>query len=277
MIYQTVDLKELYPEPMKDAPETPLIGYSADDSPELAVRQRPAIVIHPGGGYEFLSDREAEVVALEFLARGYHAFILRYALKPYAYPVQLSQSAAAVRYLRQHAAELKVDPERIAVLGFSAGGHAAGAISVLSCEQALLERFGAKRGELTPNASVLCYAVTTNKFYRHQSSMVNVSGGNAELADYLSLEERIDENTPPAFLWHTAEDACVDVRNALCYASACREHGIPFELHVYEKGCHGLSLCDERTRAPGWEPCEIRAEAWLSACLSWLKERGIGL
>lgn len=275
MIYQELDLKQLYPEALEHAPETPFVRYSPDNSPEIAIDLRPAVIVCPGGGYVMTSDREAESVALEFLKEGFHAFVLRYATTPHCYPVQLSQAAAAVRYLRQNAAELKVDPAHIAVLGFSAGGHEAASIAVLSNEAALLERFGAQPGELTPNAAVLCYPVITNKFYKHQDSLVNVSGGDEKLAEYLSLEDRVDEHTPPTFLWHTYEDSCVDVRNSLGFAVACKEHGVPFELHVFERGAHGLSLCDDRTKSPVWAQGEnIRAGAWLGLCIGWLKERG---
>lgn len=275
MVYQELDLKNIYPEALKDAPATPFVRYSPDNSPELAIDLRPAVIVCPGGAYCMTSDREAEVIALEFLKEGYHAFVLRYAVTPYSYPVQLNQAAAAVRYLRQNAAEMKVDSSHIAVVGFSAGGHEAASIAVLSNEAALLERFGASQGELTPNAAVLCYPVITNKLYRHQETMVNVSGGDEKLAEYLSLEDRVDEHTPPTFLWHTFEDNCVDVRNSLCFGVACKEHGVPFEMHVFERGSHGLSLCDDRTKSPCWEQGEnIRAGAWINLCIGWLKERG---
>lgn len=270
MIYRELDLKQLYPEALANAPATPFVRYSPDNSPEMNIDRRPAVIVCPGGAYAMTSDREAEPIALEFFKEGFHVFVLRYATTPYCYPVQLSQAAAAVRYLRQNADELRVDPAHIAVMGFSAGGHEAASIAVLSNEPALLERFGAKPGELTPDAAVLCYPVITNKFYRHRDSLVNVSGGDEKLSEYLSLEDRVDEHTPPTFLWHTYGDSCVDVRNSLCFAVACKEHGVPFELHVFERGEHGLALCDDRTRSGE----NIRAGAWTELCVGWLKERG---
>lgn len=273
MYHFTVDLNENYPQ-LSKANSTPLIGYIPDNSSEIAIKQRPAIIVFPGGGYEFLSDREAEPIALAFAAQGYCAFILKYAIKPAVYPLQLFQAMAAIDYIKNNAEKYHVNKNNIAVIGFSAGGHAAASAATLHSSEAVFKAFKKKENELRPDAAILSYPVISNKEFAHKGSLFNVSGADNQVAEYLSLEERVDQNTSPCFLWHTADDGCVPVKNSLVFAEKLAEYSIPFELHVFEKGYHGLSLASELTNSPNCNMINQPVSKWLELSLNWLSLRG---
>ena len=276
MYHFTVDLNKDYPQLTKAA-STPLIGYIPANSAEIAVKQRPAIIVFPGGGYEFLSDREAEPIALAFAAQGYCSFILKYAVKPAVYPLQLFQAMAAIDYIKKNAEEYHVDKNKIAVIGFSAGGHAAASAATLHSSQEVLKAFDVKENELRPDAAILSYPVISNKEFAHKGSLFNVSGGDNQVAEYLSLEKRVDKNTSPCFLWHTADDGCVPVKNSLVFAEKLSEYSVPFELHVFEKGVHGLSLANQLTNSPNCNMINQPVSKWLELSLNWLALRGFTL
>ena len=220
-------------------------------SSELDVILRPAVIVCPGGGYSFLSDREAYPFADLFSAHGCVSFILRYCIAPYSrelYP--LYDAARAVLYVREHAEEYRVDPQKIAVLGFSAGGHLAAYISTCFDDERLLSALGIEKGACRPNATILSYPVICADHLSHRGSFESLCGKKEftkEELDRVSLEKRVTENTPPAFIWTTADDQLVPSCNSLMYADALRAHGVPYELHVFPKGYHGLAMADRGT------------------------------
>ena len=203
---------------------------------------RPMVIIVPGGAYAFCSDREAEAVALKFLAEGIHAAVLRYSVAPNRYPASALELAWCVQYCRVHAAEWHVKPDALSVLGFSAGGHLAGTVGTLWGDP-VFEQVLSGGPSWRPDAQLLCYPVLTLGEFTHEWSRWNLLGepgdptNRLDLADALSLETRVTPETPPTFLWHTAEDDAVPVENSLMYAAACRRNGVPFELHIFERGC----------------------------------------
>ena len=218
------------------------------DSPE---RTRPAMLVIPGGGYSFVSGREGTPIALSFLAKGFNCYVLDYSTtgktQKDRFPVQLLQAAAAIDYIKSKAKEHHTDINKISVCGFSAGGHLAGMISTLFNHESVKKAFPKKPDDyFRPYATVLSYAVLCHEV-GHAGSFKNVSGGDEETAKYLSLEKRVTEKTPPAFIWCTSDDGAVDSRNSLFYAAALWAHGIRYELHVYPKGSHGLSLANALT------------------------------
>lgn len=277
MIHQVIQLNEVFPQLPKPAFEPTLTAYCADNSKEIdSGRKRPAVVICPGGGYRFTSDREAEPVALRFLSLGFQAFVLRYSVAPERYPAALLQLSAAVALVREQADRFHVDAGRIAVCGFSAGGHLACSLGVFWDEPFLPQALGIARGANRPNALVLAYPVITAGRYAHADSFDCLLGADPprELRDRMSLENQVNDKTPPTFLWHTFNDALVPVENSLLFANALRKHGIPFELHVYADGPHGLSLCDSETTGQDTARDDFinpHCRSWAYLCSEWLK------
>ena len=230
--------------------------YVQARSKELTMPPRPAVVIFPGGGYDYTSDREAEPVANAYLAAGYSAFVVRYAVGADArHPHPLLDAAAAVALLRARAEEFYIDPHKIAVCGFSAGGHLAAHIGTQWHLPLLRETLGGESADFRPDAMVLCYPVISGIRSPHLHSFLNLTGPDPaqETLARLSCEESVDDRTPPAFLWHTANDTCVPVENSLVMAGALAKAGVPVELHVFPNGLHGLSVCTYETAAGGSE------------------------
>lgn len=215
--------------------------------------QRPAVIICPGGGYRFTSEREAEPVASEFLAAGINAFILDYTCADDGYyPCALLEVFSAVEYVRSTAAEKHVDSERIYLCGFSAGGHCAAAAATL-WDQPIARDMGFAGTSHRPDGLILGYPVITSGEYAHEESIRNLLGPrkNEELWDYVSLENRVTGSMPRTFLWHTANDGSVPVQNSILFAKALADHRIPFEMHVYPYGEHGLSTARFDVLTPG--------------------------
>lgn len=211
--------------------------------------QRPAVVICPGGGYQHLSPREGEPVALRMIAAGLNAYVVSYRLAPnVSWPAPLMDLAAAVAWVRSHAAEHHTHPGKIAVMGFSAGGHLAASLGVCWHDPSLWQPLNLTSADVQPDAMLLCYPVITAGPYAHRGSFERITG-TAELAAHqpLSIETRVTAQTPPAFLWHTWSDHAVPVENTLLMASALRAAGVSAEVHIYQHGSHGLALCDETT------------------------------
>lgn len=227
--------------------------YLLDNFPQIEKnRRRPVVIICPGGGYEFVSDRESEPVALRFAALGFHTCVLRYSVAPAVYPAALLELSETVGLFRRRAEEWNIDPRKIFVMGFSAGGHLAASLGVLWDDEALFGEDEAIKHR--PDGLVLCYPVITSGEFAHRSSFALLTGdetGRSPLWKALSLERRVTDKTPPCFLWHTQDDPAVPVENSLLFASKLRAHGVPFELHVYPSGVHGLSLANEETFSPG--------------------------
>ncbi len=207
--------------------------------------KRPALIVVPGGGYGFVSKREGEPVALEFLSKGFQTFVLDYTVggeNGVSYPEQLFEVACSVDYVKKHADEFDVNPDEVFVIGFSAGGHLTGNLAV-ECDE--VPAMLGKEISCRPTAVGLGYPVISSN-HGHQGSYDNLLYGytdeaKAELLKKLNLDQAVKETTPPAFIWTTAEDTCVPPDNALRYALACDKNGVSYELHVYPHGNHGKS------------------------------------
>jgi len=255
-----------------------LYAYLLDKSPEIPeMNTRPAVIICPGGGYFFKSDREAEPIAMRFLAMGIHAFVLQYSVAPSRYPSAALELAAAVRLVRQNAQDFGVYANQIYIMGFSAGGHLCATLGTLWDEPFFEQALG--NGNIKnwrPDGMLLCYPVITMEAFTHQGSRDCLLGvdASADLLRELSLERRVSSKTVPAYLWHTFEDGAVPVENSLMFASALRKAGVPFEMHIYEKGGHGLALCDETT-AQGREHFVPDNANWMDMAIAWVKRRRV--
>lgn len=221
-----------------------LLCYQIDTSGEVSWhRNKPGVLILPGGGYSHTSEREAEPIALRFAARGYAPFVLHYSVVPAVYPTALREAAMAMRYIRENALKFEVDPAMVAAIGFSAGGHLCGLLGM--CYDGLEVADLGPRALLKPDALGLCYPVAVEWGRTHDGSFENLSGGDSELRKKLSLEKMVRSDMPPVFLWHTRDDAAVPCRNSLILAAALEEAGVDFTMHIYRKGKHGLSTADE--------------------------------
>ena len=254
------------------------LGTSSNDVPALtpylpdpAMASGAAIVICPGGGYGGLADHEGRDYALWLNQHGVTAFVLRYRLGSHGYrhPAMLQDAARAVRLVRAQAADWEVDPKRVGIMGSSAGGHLA---------STLLTHFDAgkpdaddpiERQGSRPDLGILCYAVISMGQHTHQGSKRNLLGDAPapELVRSLSNELQVTKDTPPCFVWHTWEDKGVPIENSLSFVAALQKNGVRFDLHIYERGPHGLGL---GTR--DWKP-ELR-HPWTRDCEYWLKQRG---
>lgn len=243
-----------------------LYTYLRDRSPEIRDRQRPAIVICPGGGYGGTSDREAEPIALRFLAEGFSCFVLRYSCLQAPFPGALLELAAAVALVRQNAAAWQVDPNKIMVCGFSAGGHLAASLGVFWNRDLVTGPLGLHHQEHRPNGLILGYPVITSGEYAHRGSFQNLLADRYdEYVDLVSLETQVSADTPPCFLWHTADDEAVPAENSLLFAAALQKQRIPYEMHILPSGPHGLSLATEETDSPS-ESCKdwtVWATRWI--------------
>ena len=258
-----------------DEVQPTLTTYLLDNTSELdAGRKRASVLICPGGGYHFVSDREAEPVAMRFLSAGFHVFILRYRVAPAKHPKPLLDVSRAMWLIRENAVKWHLDPERIAVCGFSAGGHLAASLGVFWEKSYIREAMGMPEGINRPSALILGYPVITSGEYAHKGSFVELLGKDASEEQWkeMSLELQVNAQTPPCFLWHTFRDQAVPVENSLYFAQALRQQGIPFELHIFPEGPHGLSLCDEETAGRNTAMINLHAARWVPLCIEWLKD-----
>ncbi|MDQ0196102.1 acetyl esterase/lipase [Paenibacillus wynnii] len=223
-----------------------------------------AVVICPGGGYGMRADHEGEPIARWLNTLGISAFVLRYRVAPYRYPRALQDAQRAIRTVRHQAEQFRVDKGRIGILGFSAGGHLASTAGMLFDMGNTEANDPIERQSSRPDLMILCYPVISMQDeYGHQGSKENLLGisPEAELVNLLSSELQVGADTPPVFLWHTSDDDDVPVENSLIFATALRRHGVPFDLHVYAHGYHGLGLADQDHHVKGWT----------DACASWLR------
>lgn len=274
MIKETIELGVDYEKAgIKDLGERATLDcYYSTYAEEIGRKKRPALIICPGGGYDFCSAREAEPVAFRFLAFGISCFVLRYSCQR-AFPQDALECGAAVKYVRENAERFDIDPDRIIVMGFSAGGHLAATIANLWNSEIVTKPLGCNPEDIKVNGSVLCYAVlTSDPKFAHEGSIQNLLRGrenDGELRDFLAMENRVGEHTPPTFLWHCADDDCVRVENTLFYMSALSKRSIPFESHIYPSGGHGLSLCDETTATREGHIQPVAA-GWVDAAVGWI-------
>lgn len=244
---------------------------------DLNQSPRRAVIVCPGGGYHGLSEREAEPIAAQFLAAGFATFILRYTVCEGAANYQpLKQIALAIRYVRENAALYNVDPDYVFTCGFSAGGHLAASAGVLWQESVLDELMaGAPRDICRPTGMVLSYPVITAGQYAHKGSIHNLCGTTTPTeaeADRFSLEKHVDKNTSPAFIWHTFTDTCVPVQNSLLMAEAMLKSGVPFELHIFPEGPHGLALCNEQTFSQNPAMMAPHNACWIDLAVAWIRD-----
>lgn len=234
---------------LKSNPGATLTAYLLDTSKEMPnMTDRPAVLVIPGGGYYMCSDREAEPIAMAFAVHGYNTFVLRYTVgegKDFKMP--LVDAEEALTLIRERAEEWHVIKDKIAAIGFSAGAHLAAALSTLSSTR--------------PNACMLGYPCILSEISRILAFPVP------------SLEEHVDRNTPPTFIFGSAPDKTVPIINSIKYAEALTKNEVPFEMHIFAKGWHGFSLCTPSVCDKPESVIEnARASQWVKLCTDWLSD-----
>lgn len=274
---EIVDLYNCFHIPRPAGAAAMLEGWYVQTSQAVSAnRRRPAVLILPGGGYSHTSPREAEPVALRFLAKGYVPFVLHYSCGPHPFPVALREAAMAMKYIRQRSSELEVNPGMVAAIGFSAGGHLCGTLGTLFDSDEVADIGTAE--EIRPDVLGLCYPVAVSWGRTHEGSFQNLTFGDEQLRARLSLDTLVRPDMPPVFLWHTRQDGSVPCRNSLILATALEEADIPFVLHIYHKGPHGLSVADEMAYGADHVP-EVSWDVpgWLEAMQAFFREQGFCL
>lgn len=277
MIYEVknieLDYSKIQVQKPQNAPYAPylkvFIPNLEGDVKKYNVGTRPTVLILPGGGYHFTSEREAEPIAMRFLARGCNACILHYTVADTPFPVALLEALTAIQYIRENITAWQGAEDKLYVCGFSAGGHLAASTGVFWDKEISKKYFGDTE-KVRPNGLILTYPViTSDPSLTHAGSINNLLCGreDADLREMLSLEKQVTKSTPPSFIWTTFEDALVPCENSMLFASALRQVGVPFELHVFEKGGHGGATGDKVTCVNNH-----RFGAWIDLACDWLMD-----
>lgn len=286
----------------EDREDVTLTSYILDDSPELLNGgRRGAVLVCPGGAYISCSDREGEAVALKFASMGYHAFVLRYSvygnvdwfagatLEPKSekvFPQPMRDIGKALEVIGMRSGEWLVDTNKIALCGFSAGAHNCAMYSVYWNKPEITDYIGGSHSGIRPCAAVLGYTLSDYLLMKEMASDPKARGlfaasntaflGNPDPDDELLLKvspaRLVDENTPPMFIWTTAGDHLVPAKQSLKLAESLADQGIPYELHIFEEGEHGLSLADQAT-AGNTSQIMPDAAKWTGLADAWLKKR----
>ena len=260
--------------------DTYLETFFLNVTESFTVQERPLILVCPGGGYHFTSEREAEIIAMQFNAMGYHTAVLRYSCKPAQFPTALLELSRAVAHLRAHAQKYMIDPERIAVLGFSAGGHLAASLGVFWNTEwfaKIREEAGVAltAQEIKPDGLILAYPVITSGEYAHRDSFTDLLGEERAKDSWwlekMSLEKQDLKDVPPVFLWHTSYDSSVPLENSLYFATQLIKARKPLEYHIFPGDVHGISLADWRTRSEKRME-DTAAVQWIGLVHTWLEK-----
>lgn len=260
-----------------DGSSATLTGYVIDNSDEIdPERTRPAVLILPGGGFAIVSDRESEPIALQFASAGFQAFVLKYSIVPSSHPTQLLEVAQAMKLIRDNADAWHVNPNAVAILGFSAGGQVAANIATTASDS-VEEEHGYNADSVRPNALMLAYPVITAGEWGHKPSFARLIGNvsekrHEELVEELSMEKHVDAKTPPVFVWQTVTDQVVSVKNSIMFIDACVSAGVSVEAHLFPNGPHGLALASKETAKPGTEAnfVQTNVQKWVPLACDWL-------
>ncbi len=229
-----------------------------------AAKNAPAVIIFPGGGYARQAPHEGEPVARFFADNGFFAFVLFYRVAPDKFPAPYDDAARGVRMVRSRASEFGINPKRIAVMGFSAGGHLASLMATRSDDFPSQTDDLAGKVSARPDGVILGYPVISFVRFPHLGSCNNLLGPEADLKERKKFSTHlwVSEKTPPTFIFHTADDAAVPVENAYLFAEACALHNVPVELHVFPNGVHGVGLAENNPRL----------SVWPGLLMAWAKE-----
>ena len=244
MIHERINLKDYYPTLEND---TFLTTYCPDNFNEWSSKEkRKGLLILPGGGYEFVSEREAEPVALRFAGQNIACFVLKYNVgSKLKNPSPFLEAFAALSYIRRNSEKYHILVDKLSVLGFSAGGHLAATISCYHNSQEYADLLNIPLEEMKINGCLLSYPVITMDDFTHEGTRRQITENIEELLTKMSIEKNVTKDFPKTFIWHTTFDNCVPVKNSLVLANALSENKVFYELHIYPMHDHGQSLSDE--------------------------------
>lgn len=274
MILEKINLKELYPAlDRNDA--NPVLEVMVEDAhrDNLNGKLKPSVLICPGGGYSMTWPGEGQPVAFDYLSAGCNCYILHYSVRPHVFPQAILEIACAVDYIVSHSTEYKADPSKIAILGFSAGGHAAASYCTLRNDPEVLKYIPEPK---PVQAAILCYPVISAEMPTHLGSFYNLTGKKElteEDIEHFSLEKHIDPSvTPTSFIWATSDDAAVNPINSMRYAYELSKKKIPYELHIFPSGNHGLSTCEMGVCGTSDTENIKYNSIWTNLAVRWLKK-----
>ncbi len=277
MKYFEIDLYDYYKVKKPENGRALLHCYVAENNAEIDInRKHPAMLVLPGGAYAICSFREAEPVCQKYFAYGFNTFYLDYSVTPIHYPYQLTEAVMAINYIRERSEELNVDKNKVSAVGFSAGGHLCATLgSLFDCEE--VKKIFTPTENTRPDAVILSYPVITSGEKGHKESFYNLCGNNEQLIEKLDIGNCVNERSAPAFIWATRDDNLLEVKNSLVVANAYEKYGLPFALHIYGKGWHGLSVAD-KTVYPNddYKACaSVSVGDWVKYSVEWLNELGL--
>ena len=273
MLFETIDLKQVFPKLPKTDTDVVLTSYARTQTDGAFSEKRPAVIVLHGGGYYMKSITEYTPVALRFMAEGYQAFTLDYSLLPTQYPQQLLELAAAISYLRNNAKKYSIDCNRIILCGFSAGAHLASMLANKWTQAELFSPLSLSPQSIRPNRVILSYPPTTPQLTDCRQMFSNLSNGSddTDILEEISPIHTINANTPPIFLWQTVSDEMVSVQHSILLAQALAQAKISFEFHLFPSGPHAMSLCDKECAFTA-EHLNPHAAQWFTLALKWLED-----
>lgn len=252
--------------------------YCLEESMEYAMGKRPAVLVCPGGAYQCCSDREAEPIARIFSAYGYNCAVLRYSVGNKASLCMpktsrpLLEASMTMSIMRQNAEKWNIDKDRIAVIGFSAGGHLAASLGTLWHDSIVYDNLDIEYGSNMPNAMILCYPVLLTDKYSHECTVRTLLGEyyqDEKLLEKFDMTKQVSDKTPKTFIWHTFEDQGVPVLNSLKFAESLYMAGVQTEMHILPQGGHGMSSA---RREVSFENGDRYVERWCDWCVRWLNK-----
>ena len=250
--------------------------YILDYYPQVQPRKnRPVVIVCPGGGYGYHSPREAEAIAIKMNSLGFHAVVLRYSVAPNEFPCALYEAAWTINYVREHAKDWDADPDRVIIGGFSAGGHVAGCLATMY-EDEIMKNYlcnvlKVEPKAVRPDGLLMAYPVVTSGEFAHRGSFEKLLGEQYDsLLEYVSLENRVTKDTPQTFIWHTFADGSVPTENSLLFADSLRKNNVKFDLHIFANGSHGLALASKETDTLDGNKYQPECECWTEMFKNWV-------
>lgn len=242
---------------LSDDQAAPYLEFYSENKNE----RKAAVLIFPGGGYRARADHEGEPIAIEFLKAGFNAFVCHYRVSPHRYPLPFHDAISAIQFIKSSSEKFSIFANKIAVCGFSAGAHLAASLGFFNGD----ENAGIAHKTCLasrPNAMILCYPVISFNAFCHEGSVIHLLGDNPtpKQREIFSWQNAVQKSSPPCFLWHTANDKGVPVQNSLMLADALSKNSVPFELHIFPEGSHGLGLAKDN----------LRISQWFNLAVTWL-------